>query len=135
MEDFVALLDGATADCLSRAEETMRALTPAGAESNWLRYGVQEGFYRTTTVTVNGNPSVVLYYWISACDKGLIITAAAAINGFNDPENFAVNHALDILANKLGCKYIQFQTRRKGLLKLATQRGFFPDTITMTKIL
>jgi hypothetical protein len=96
----------------------------------WLHYGLKEGFYKATAITVGDVPTFVLWYHVDL-QGGLMINAASSIVATPLPEVLAA--ACELLAVRLGCNCVEFQTTRPGMIRQATRFGYVTTGIGMTK--
>jgi hypothetical protein len=130
--EMIAIVDGIDSRNMSKVLEAMQPLTPKGSPANWLKYGLTEGWYKASTVLLDKVPSLIIYYYVSP-DGGLCCNAVASL--VSKDVSKALVTAVTILGRNLKCKYVSFQTVRKGMIEKSKRFGFFVESVNLRKIL
>lgn len=130
--EMVKILDVIRPETWPEAVKRLDAVKPNGAPSNWLEYGVKEGFYRVATIQDNGVDALCIWFHVSP-DGGLILNAAVNVTS-GDLADVLIKGLVQ-LAKRESCKYIQANTRRLGLVLKSRKFGFHTESVTIRKVL
>lgn len=114
-------------DVLDKATAVMDKV---GASAQ-LDYGVKEGWYKVSTVQLNGEAIGVIWHNLSP-HKVLFIQGIAAIDR-SDKHMAAFSVAIDKLAGLYNIKIVEMKAVRVGMVNEAIKYGFKPDSVCMRK--
>jgi hypothetical protein len=101
-------------------------------EPGFCKQLVAEGWMEASQIAWQGIPAFVVA-WRVTLDKGFWVEIAQTL-GIAAPFD-VLSDTLEQLAREKGCRYIRFVTMRRGLVRLAQQRGYTPEAVLLTKLL
>lgn len=118
---------------LAEATTIMRPMQPETVGTDWLAYGVKEGWFNVTEITIDNRPALVVWYHMSA-DGGFIVNGAASVNPHVD-QTAALYAGITAMAKESGSRYIEFTTQRRGLVEKTEKYGFAVRGVVLRKML
>jgi len=118
-----AMVDAA----LRRFDATAPALC---REPGYCRQLVAEGFLEAAVIHWQGEPAFFLC-WRMTSDRGLWIDIAQTLSA-GAPTDVLFD-GVALLADREHARYIRFLTMRRGLVKLAQQRGYQPEAVLLVQ--
>ena len=101
-------------------------------EPGYCRELITEGWMIPTQINWNGRPAFV-FTWHVTSDNGFWLDVVQTL-GLGAPFDVLV-HAVEQFAREKRCRYIRFLTLRRGLVRLAQERGYTPEAVLLTKLL
>jgi hypothetical protein len=129
-EELVELLpaDGATLNSALRRFEV--AAPVLCREPGFCKQLVDEGWMEASKIIWRDKPAFLIA-WRVTPDSGFWVELAQSL-GASAPFD-VLTDAVEQLARVKGCRYIRFLTMRRGLLRLAQQRGYTPEAVLLAK--
>jgi hypothetical protein len=108
----------------------MDGLNASNVDQGQLRELVRTGKLNANIETRDGKPFAVIFW---QADEGTRTLTAAAAN-IEPGKNFEdIMTALEHIARLTHCRWVQFQTRRPGVARMATTCGWTVDTVVCLK--
>jgi hypothetical protein len=122
--------DESTLDAALRRFET--AAPVLCREPGYCKQLVAEGWMEASQINWKGTPAFIIA-WRVTPDGGFWLELAQAL-GVGAPFDILVA-AIEQLASEKHARYFRFLTMRRGLVRLAQQRGCTPEAVLLTKVL
>jgi hypothetical protein len=115
------------------ARENLKVLGDALTDDIELVYdGVRKGFLRQTEILCDGKPAYMIFWHIND-QGGFHLNCAVSLDMQKD--NFPVLiKGFEKLAAQVSAKFIEFHTRRRGLLLKVREYGYRIENVQVLKI-
>lgn len=116
----------------ARAVSGALPLLPYGIEPDWFVREVAAGKVNSSTLTVNGERVIVIYWQVMSNSTLMGLLAVGLTTDKHFPDLMA---GLEIIAKENGCKRVCFHTLRRGVLRQCAGFGYSPAGILFEKVL
>jgi hypothetical protein len=103
-----------------------------GCDNNgWLADGIAKGFYKVREVALDGIPTYRYFFHVT--DQKFLHINASVVIGSAKQNPALWDRGAELIARELGCRGIEFETLRPGLVTQALGHGYAISGVLLTK--